>query len=177
MRVGSVTRVAGVVVDAEFASGDLPSIHNALYVTTDEGKDLVVEVQEHVTPLTVRGVAMSSTAGLQRGLPVIDSGGPIQVPVGKDTLGRMFNVLGDSIDGGPPLKDAPRRPIHLASPPLMEQRVVSKPFVTGIKVIDLMIPFPQGGKTGLFGGAGVGKTMLIIELIRHTLREHSGIAQ
>jgi F-type H+-transporting ATPase subunit beta len=175
MRVGSIARVAGVVVDADFASGDLPSIHNALNIRTDEGT-LVVEVQEHVTPHTVRGIAMGSTAGLQRGLPVIDTGGPIQVPVGRQTLGRMFNVLGDPIDGGEPLSGADERPIHVDSPPLEEQRLVTEPFVTGIKAIDLMTPYPQGGKIGLFGGAGVGKTTLIIELIRNTIQEHSGIA-
>jgi F-type H+-transporting ATPase subunit beta len=176
VRVGSIARVAGVVVDAEFASGDLPSIHSALHVQTEDGRDLVVEVQEHVTPHTARGIAMSSTAGLQRGLPVVDSGGPIEVPVGPDTLGRMFNVLGEVIDGGQPLKGVPRHPIHVSSPSLEEQLVVAKPFVTGMKVIDLMTPYPQGGKVGLFGGAGVGKTVLIIELIRHTISEHSGIA-
>lgn len=119
---------------------------------------------------------MSSTAGLQRGLPVVDSGGPIEVPVGRATLGRIFNVLGQTIDDGPSVEDAPRRPIHVSSPSLQEQHVVSEPFVTGMKVIDLMTPLPQGGKVGLFGGAGVGKTVLIIELIRHTIREHSGIA-
>ncbi len=175
IRVGSVARVAGVVVDADFPSGDLPSIHSALDVRTKEGP-LVVEVQEHVTPRTVRGIAMSNTAGLQRGLPVVDTGAPIQVPVGPETLGRMFNVLGEPIDNGPPVNEAPRRPIHVDSPPLMEQRVVSTPFVTGIKAIDLMTPYPQGGKIGLFGGAGVGKTTLIIELIRHTIEEHAGIA-
>jgi F-type H+-transporting ATPase subunit beta len=176
VKVGTIARVAGVVVDAEFASGDLPGIHSALYVRTEDGRDLVVEVQEHVTPHTARGIAMSSTAGLQRGLPVVDSGAPISVPVGRQTLGRMFNVLGAPIDGGPPLDNAPLRPIHGPSPPLTEQRIVVDPFVTGIKVIDLMSPYPQGGKIGLFGGAGVGKTMLIIELIRHTIREHSGVA-
>jgi F-type H+-transporting ATPase subunit beta len=175
MRIGSVARVAGVVVDAEFASGDLPSIHNALNVRTEEGI-LVVEVQEHVTPHTVRGIAMGNTAGLQRGLPVVDTGAPIQVPVGRGTLGRMFNVLGEPIDSGPALEQVTRRPIHVDSPPLEEQRVVTTPFVTGIKAIDLMTPYPQGGKIGLFGGAGVGKTTLIIELIRHTIQEHSGIA-
>ena len=155
MRIGSVARVAGVVVDAEFASGDLPSIHNALHIRTEDGT-LVVEVQEHVTPHTVRGVAMGNTAGLQRGLPVVDTGTPIQVPVGRKTLGRMFNVLGDPIDSGPALGEVSRRPIHVDSPPLTEQRVVTTPFVTGIKAIDLMTPYPQGGKIGLFGGAGVG---------------------
>jgi F-type H+-transporting ATPase subunit beta len=119
---------------------------------------------------------MSNTAGLQRGLPVVDSGGPIEVPVGQETLGRIFNVLGQTIDDGPPVENTPRRPIHVSSPSLEEQRVVTEPFVTGMKVIDLMTPLPQGGKVGLFGGAGVGKTVLIIELIRHTIREHSGIA-
>jgi F-type H+-transporting ATPase subunit beta len=175
MRVGTIDRIAGVVVDAEFASGDLPSIHNALQIQAG-GTDLIIEVQEHVTPHTVRGIAMGSTAGLQRGLPVVDLGAPIQVPVGRETLGRMFNVLGNPIDDGPSLGDVPRRPIHVMSPSLEEQRVVTRPFVTGIKAIDLMTPYPQGGKIGLFGGAGVGKTMLIIELIRHTIREHSGIA-
>jgi F-type H+-transporting ATPase subunit beta len=175
MRTGSVARVAGVVVDAEFASGDLPSIHNALHVRTEDGT-LVVEVQEHVTPHTVRGVAMGNTAGLQRGLPVVDTGAPIRVPVGRETLGRMFNVLGDPIDSGPALGEVSRRAIHVDPPPLAEQRVVTTPFVTGIKAIDLMMPYPQGGKIGLFGGAGVGKTTLIIELIRHTIQEHSGIA-
>jgi F-type H+-transporting ATPase subunit beta len=175
MRTGSVARVAGVVVDAEFASGDLPSIHDALHIRTEDGT-LVVEVQEHVTPHTVRGVAMGNTAGLQRGLPVVDTGAPIQVPVGRETLGRMFNVLGDPIDSGPALGEVSRRAIHVDSPPLAEQRVVTTPFVTGIKAIDLMTPYPQGGKIGLFGGAGVGKTTLIIELIRHTIQEHSGIA-
>jgi F-type H+-transporting ATPase subunit beta len=176
MSVGSVARVAGVVVDAEFASGDLPSIHNALLIKTEDQGDVVVEVQEHITPRTARCIAMESTAGLQRGLSVIDTGGPITVPVGRETLGRMFNVLGELIDGGPPLTSVSRMPIHVLSPPLNEQRVITTPFVTGIKAIDLMTPYPQGGKIGLFGGAGVGKTMLIIELIRHTIQEHSGIA-
>lgn len=176
MAVGSLARVAGVVIDAEFPSGDLPSIHNALRVRTDQGTELVVEVQEHVTPHIARGIAMSGTAGLRRGLPVVDTGGPIRVPVGRETLGRMFNVLGETIDEGPLLGDTLLHPIHVASPPLEEQRVVTQAFVTGIKAIDLMTPYPRGGKIGLFGGAGVGKTVLIVELIRHTIREHSGIA-
>ena len=173
---GVVARVAGVVVDAEFASGDLPSIHNALVVERDDGPELVIEVQEHVDPRTVRAIAMSSTAGLRRGLPVLDTGFPIRVPVGRATLGRMFNVLGQPIDGLPAPEGVEWRPIHVKSPPLDEQRVVVEPFVTGIKAIDLLTPYPRGGKIGLFGGAGVGKTMLIIELIRHTIRQHSGIA-
>ena len=174
-RTGIVARVAGVVVDAEFPSGDLPSIHGALIVQRDDGPELVVEVEEHIDPHTVRAVAMGNTAGLRRGLPVVDTGHPIRVPVGRTTLGRMFNVLGQSIDGRPAPVGAALRPIHAESPPLSEQRVVVEPFVTGIKAIDLLTPYPRGGKIGLFGGAGVGKTMLMIELMRHTIREHSGI--
>ena len=174
-RTGSVTRVAGVVVDAEFASGDLPSIHNALLIQRDDGTELVIEVQEHIDPRTVRAIAVSSTTGLRRGLPVLDTGHPIRVPVGRVTLGRMFNVLGQPIDGLPAPKAVRWCPIHAPSPPLHEQQVAGEPFVTGIKVIDLLTPYPRGGKIGLFGGAGVGKTMLMIELMRHTIREHSGI--
>jgi F-type H+-transporting ATPase subunit beta len=174
-RTGTVARVAGVVVDAEFPSGDLPSIHNALMIQRDDGPELVVEVQEHIDPRTVRAVAMGSTAGLRRGLPVLDTGQPIRVPVGRATLGCMFNVLGQPIDGRPAPEWAARRPIHAASPPLREQRVITKPFITGLKAIDLLTPYPRGGKIGLFGGAGVGKTMLMIELMRHTIREHAGI--
>jgi len=174
-RTGTVARVAGVVVDAEFASGDLPSIHGALLVQRDDGPELVVEVQEHIDPHTVRAVAMGGTSGLRRGLSVIDTGHPIRVPVGRATLGRMFNVLGYPVDGRPAPEGTALRPIHAVSPPLREQRVVVEPFVTGIKAIDLLIPYPRGGKIGLFGGAGVGKTMLMIELMRHTIREHSGI--
>ncbi|MBU0495007.1 MAG: F0F1 ATP synthase subunit beta [Chloroflexi bacterium] len=172
---GTIARVIGVVVDAEFASGDLPSIHNALLIQRDSGPELVIEVQEHVDPHTARAVAMGDTAGLRRGLPVLDTGAPIQVPVGRSTLGRMFNVLGQPIDGQPAPDDAPRRPIHAISPLLRDQRLVTEPFVTGLKAIDLLTPYPRGGKIGLFGGAGVGKTMLMIELMRQTIREHQGI--
>ena len=172
---GTVTRVVGVVVDVAFASGDLPSIRNALLVQRDDGSELVLEIQEHIDPYVVRAMAMGGTAGLRRGLPVLDTGGPIRVPVGRATLGRMFNVLGQPIDERPTPEGAQRRSIHVASPPLHEQRVAVRPFVTGIKAIDLLTPYPRGGKIGLFGGAGVGKTMLMIELMRHTIREHSGI--
>ncbi len=174
-RVGFVTRVAGVVVDTEFPSGDLPGIHNALWVRRDDGPDLTVEVQEHISPYVVRAIAMGSTVGLRRGLPVYDSGQPIRVPVGPATLGRMFNVLGQPIDGLPPVEAGELRVIHTPSPPLREQRLVAEAFVTGIKAIDLLTPYPRGGKIGLFGGAGVGKTMLMLELMRNTIREHSGI--
>ena len=172
---GTVARVAGVVVDAEFSSGDLPSIHNALQVQAEDGSELTVEVQEHIDPFTVRAIAMGNTAGLRRGLTVLDSGSPIQVPVGRATLGRLFNVLGHPIDGRPIEDHLPRRIIHQESPPLHHQQVVTEPLVTGIKAIDLLTPYPGGGKIGLMGGAGVGKTILIIELMRHTIREHSGI--
>jgi F-type H+-transporting ATPase subunit beta len=175
-RSGKVTRVAGVVVDAEFASGDLPAIRNALAIRRDDQEELIVEVQEHINPRTVRTIAMGGTAGLRRGLSVEDTGRPILVPTGRQTLGRMFNVIGHPIDGRPAFEDATLQPIHTGSPPLMEQQEATEPFVTGIKVIDLLIPFPRGGKIGLFGGAGVGKTLLMIELMRHTIREHRGIA-
>jgi F-type H+-transporting ATPase subunit beta len=172
---GTVARVFGVVVDVSFPSGALPSIPHALLVQRDDGPGLVLEVQEHVDPYTVRAMAMDSTAGLRRGLAVLDTGHPIRVPVGQVTLGRMFNVLGQPIDGQPPPAGTQQRSIHVASPPLHEQRVVAEPFVTGIKAIDLLTPYPRGGKIGLFGGAGVGKTMLMIELMRHIIREQSGI--
>ncbi len=171
---GTVVRVFGVVVDVEFREGDLPGIHNALEIQRDEGV-LVVEVQEHINSNTVRAIAMGSTEGLRRRMPVFDTGKPILVPVGRQTLGRMFNVLGKPIDDLPAVTDAELKPIHAASPSLSQQRISTKPFETGIKAIDLLTPYPQGGKIGLFGGAGVGKTMLMIELMRHTIKEHSGI--
>lgn len=173
--IGTVVRVAGVVVDAEFASGNLPSIHNALLVQTESDSELTVEVQEHIDPYTVRAIAMSSTAGLRRGLTVVDTKHPIQVPVGRVTLGRLFNVLGQTIDGQPLTNVLSRQGIHVESPPLHQQRVAVDPFETGIKAVDLLTPYPKGGKIGLLGGAGVGKTMLIMELMRHTISEHSGM--
>jgi F-type H+-transporting ATPase subunit beta len=172
---GIIVRAMGVVVDVEFESGDLPSIHNALRVTNGHRSGLILEVQEHIDANTVRTVAMGSTAGLQRGLVVEDTGGPIMVPVGKETLGRMFNVLGDPIDDkGGLSEDVPTHPIHVASPHLRDQRVVTTPFITGIKSIDLLTPYPRGGKIGLFGGAGVGKTILIIELMRNATKKYAG---
>ena len=176
VRTGRIARVMGVVVDAQFAVGDLPSISSALVVHRAEHRDLVLEVQEHTDPRTVRCVAMSSTSGLGRGMRVNDTGGPIQVPVGRSTLGRMFNVLGDPIDGGPILEGAPRMSIHLSSPPLKDQKLSTQPLVTGLKVIDLLTPYGEGSKIGLFGGAGVGKTMLVIEMIRHSTSARASIA-
>jgi len=176
VRVGRVARVMGVVVDARFAAGDLPSISSALFVKRPGAADLVIEVQEHVDPETVRCVAMSSTSGLHRGMRVIDSGEPIKVPVGDRTLGRLFNVLGEPIDGGAKMDGAPRRPIHLSSPSLPDQRLPTEMLATGLKVIDLLTPYGLGSKIGLFGGAGVGKTILVIEMIRHTTRQLEAVA-
>ena len=172
---GIISRAVGVVVDVEFATGDLPSIHNALRVENGSQKGLILEVQEHIDANTVRCVAMGSTAGLQRGLVVADTGEPIKVPVGEKTLGRMFNILGKPIDNKSELsEDVPKNPIHVKSPRLRDQRVVTTPFITGIKAIDLLTPYPMGGKIGLFGGAGVGKTVLIIELMRNATKKYSG---
>ena len=176
MRTGHVVRVAGVVADVEFAVGDLPGIRHALIIERDDAPPLVVEVQEHIDPRTVRTVAMSSTSGLRRGLRVKDTGQPIMVPVGQQTLGRIFNVLGEPLDDGPPLKNPESKPIHADAPPMREQEVATQLFPTGIKIIDLLIPFGRGGKVGLFGGAGVGKTLLIMELIRHTIKQERGVA-
>ncbi len=171
---GIVVRVVGGVVDAFFDSGDLPSINSALVVRRDDGSALTIEVQEHIDTYTVRAIAMDSTAGLRRGLSVEVRGGPISVPVGPLTLGRMFNVLGEPIDEGEPIRTS-LRSIHVSSPPMQEQRVSNEPLITGVKAIDLLTPYPRGGKIGLFGGAGVGKTLLMIELMGNTIREHSGI--
>ncbi len=173
---GIIVRAVGVVVDVEFRTGNLPSIHNAMTVQIGQQQPLVLEVQEHVNSNTVRAVAMGSTEGLQRGLVVEDTGHPIQVPVGRDTLGRMFNVLGEPIDGKAPINDSVNRhPIHAKPPLLKDQRLVNTPFITGIKAIDLLTPYPNGGKIGLFGGAGVGKTVLIIELMRNATKKYAGI--
>lgn len=172
---GIIVRAVGVVIDVEFETGDLPSIHNALIVIWDDRKPLVLEVQEHIDANVVRAIAMGSTAGLRRGLLVEDTGEPIKVPVGSCTLGRMFNTLGEPIDNGPPVPDEVQySAIHKNSPPLKDQRVVATPFITGIKAIDLLTPYSLGGKIGLFGGAGVGKTILIIELMRNTTKKYSG---
>ncbi len=172
---GIIVRAVGVVIDVEFETGGLPSIHNALRVAENGKKPLILEVQEHVDANTVRTIAMGPTEGVRRGLLVEDTGEPIQVPVGKEVLGRMFNILGEPIDDKGPLpEDITKYPIHTPSPSLREQRVVTTPFITGIKAIDLLTPYPRGGKIGLFGGAGVGKTILIIELMRNATKKYSG---
>ncbi len=183
MNKGNVTQVIGAVVDVQFEEGKLPGIYNALSVESfaynaAEGKKekgrLVLEVQQHLGEGVVRCVAMSSTDGLKRGTPVIDTGAPISVPVGNEVLGRLFNVLGETIDLKGPVKAKKTLPIHREAPSFEEQSTTSEVFETGIKVIDLLAPFVKGGKVGLFGGAGVGKTVLIQELIRNIAAEHGG---
>jgi F-type H+-transporting ATPase subunit beta len=173
---GSVTQIIGAVVDCEFES-ELPAIYNALETTLANGKKLTLEVQQHLGSRRVRAVAMSSTDGLTRGTEVTDTGSAITVPVGEATLGRLFNVLGKTIDNKDDVAaETPRLPIHRAAPALTEQATETEVLETGIKVIDLIAPFTKGGKTGLFGGAGVGKTVLIQELIRNIATEHGGFS-
>jgi F-type H+/Na+-transporting ATPase subunit beta len=169
---GSIIQVVGVVVDVEFDKGNLPSIYDALHVT--HGKELLVlEVAQHLSERTVRAIALSSTDGLKRGDAVEATGAPISVPVGKETQGRMFNVIGDPIDGKKAVKGQ-TAPIHREPPALSEQSGKTEILETGIKVIDLIAPIAKGGKVGLFGGAGVGKTVLIQELINNIAKFHSG---
>ncbi len=169
---GTITQIIGPVVDVQF-DGALPEIYEALTVALPQS-ELVLEVQYHLGSKTVRAVAMSSTEGLKRGTAVKATGSPIKVPVGEETLGRMFNVLGQPIDGIPAPKPSDHWPIHRDSPAFTEQSTEAEIFETGIKVIDLIAPIIQGGKVGLFGGAGVGKTVLIQELIRNIASEHGG---
>ncbi len=169
---GKITQVIGAVVDVQF-SGDLPAILNALE-TTNNGKRLVLEVAQHLGESTVRAIAMDATEGLVRGAAVTDLGSPIQVPVGDATLGRILNVIGEPVDEKGPVNATEYRPIHRAAPSFAEQATESQVLVTGIKVIDLLAPYAKGGKIGLFGGAGVGKTVLIMELINNIAKVHSG---
>ncbi len=170
---GTIHQVIGPVVDVKF-TGDLPAILNALTVERGKDEGLTLEVQQHIGADVVRAVAMSSTDGLERGQPVTDTGKPITVHVGPDTLGRMFNVTGQPIDGKPALKSKLTAPIHREAPSFDEQSVKAEIFETGIKVIDLIAPFVKGGKVGLFGGAGVGKTVVITELIHNIGSQHGG---
>jgi len=179
MNVGKIVRVIGPVIDAEFAPHQLPEIYHALKVEqeTPTGKiSLIAEVQQHIGENRVRAVAMSSTDGLVRGMEVMDTGGPITVPVGRETLGRLFNVLGETIDYGEPVKTEKRYPIHREPPEFLNLEPKTEIFETGIKVIDLLAPYVKGGKTGLFGGAGVGKTVIIMELIHNIATEHGGFS-
>ena len=171
---GRVIRITGPVVDIEFPAGRLPGIYNAVEVKTAAGLKIVCEVQQHLGNNWVRSVAMTTTDGLARGVDAVDTGKPISVPVGQVTLGRVFNVLGETIDDGPPLAASERLPIHRPAPAFDQQTTETEIFETGIKVIDLVCPFAKGGKIGVFGGAGVGKTVIIQELIRNVASEHSG---
>ncbi len=176
---GKVSQVIGAVVDVEFPEGKLPEIYNALKIkdsTSNPPVDLTLEVQQHLGESTVRCVAMSSSDGLRRGAAVTDTGAPIQVPVGKSTLGRVFNVLGEVIDQQGDVKVEKTYPIHKPAPAFTDQSSQVAVLETGLKVIDLLVPFAKGGKIGLFGGAGVGKTVLVQELIHNIAREHGGVS-
>jgi F-type H+-transporting ATPase subunit beta len=173
---GKITQIMGVVVDIVFEDGHLPEIYNALELDRPDGQPLILEVAQHLGDSTVRTIAMDTTDGLQRGMKVRDTRGPITVPVGPQTLGRMFDLLGNPIDNQDPPKTEKRYPIHRETPQLEEYSVESEVLETGIKVIDLLEPYTKGGKTGLFGGAGVGKTVLIQELIRNIATEHGGFS-
>ncbi len=176
MKAGIIKEIIGVVVDVDFAGQDLPSINTALEVQgRDGGGRLVLEVQQHLGENLVRCVAMDSTDGLTRGMPVIDTGEPITVPVGEQALGRLFNVIGEPIDGkGPVPTDTPRLPIHRPAPAHEDQVTSDQVLETGVKCMDLICPFARGGKLGLFGGAGVGKTVILTELIHNVASGHGG---
>ncbi|HEY7232561.1 MAG TPA: F0F1 ATP synthase subunit beta [Gemmatimonadaceae bacterium] len=177
--IGKIVQVIGPVLDVEFEAEHLPELYNALEITgkTEMGDDVhvVAEVQQHIGRNQVRAVAMSSTDGVERGFEVVDTGGPITVPVGAEALGRILNVIGEPVDNGPAIpKDAPRWPIHRKRPDFVNLEPKTEIFETGIKVIDLIAPFVKGGKIGLFGGAGVGKTVVIQELINNVAKGHGG---
>jgi F-type H+-transporting ATPase subunit beta len=171
---GRVIQITGAVVDIEFPAGKLPAIYNAVEVRRGDGVKIVCEVQQHLGNNWVRTVAMTTTDGLARGVDAIDTGSPITTPVGQVTLGRVFNVLGEAIDEKGPVNETVRLPIHRPAPAYDQQTTETEIFETGIKVIDLVCPFAKGGKIGVFGGAGVGKTVIIQELIRNVASEHSG---
>ena len=171
---GTITQIISAVVDVSFKD-QLPSIYNALKVKVGD-KELVLEVQQHLGNNVIRAVAMDSTDGLQRGMEVIDTGSPIKVPVGKAVLGRILNVLGQPVDDGGPIETEEYLPIHRDAPSFEEQETETEIFETGIKVIDLLAPYIKGGKIGLFGGAGVGKTVLIMELINNIAKGHGGLS-
>ena len=183
MAKGRVVQVIGPVVDAEFSKGELPEIYHALRVETPEDQKtgrpeirLTLEVAQHLGENRVRAVAMSSTDGLVRGMEVVDTGAPISMPVGRETLGRLLNVLGEPIDGKGPVKAKKTLPIHRPAPALLEQETKTEVLETGIKVVDLLEPYSKGGKVGLFGGAGVGKTVIIMELIHNIATHHGGFS-
>jgi F-type H+-transporting ATPase subunit beta len=178
--IGRITQVIGPVVDVEFADGELPPIFNALRVSNPaigpEPWNLVLEVAQHLGEKTVRAIAMDSTDGLVRGQEVRDTGDGIAVPVGEATLGRIMNVIGDPVDERGPIESGKRWAIHRPAPPFTEQATQVQAFETGIKVVDLLAPYQRGGKIGLFGGAGVGKTVIIMELINNVAKQHGGVS-
>ncbi|TEB04234.1 ATP synthase subunit beta [Pelotomaculum schinkii] len=182
MNVGKVVQVIGVVVDISFPPGQVPEIYNAIKIKSDKedmfGRkiDLTLEVASHLGNNMVRTVAMSATDGLVRGMEAVDTGAPITVPVGRAALGRLVDVLGEPIDGKGPVNSDMKYPIHRPAPPLVEQSTKVEQLETGIKVIDLLVPFLKGGKIGLFGGAGVGKTVIVQELINNIAKQHGGIS-
>ncbi len=175
LHTGVVSQVMGPVVDVRFEKGELPAIYNALTMPIGD-RTLTVEVAQHIGDSTARCIAMASTDGLTRGTQVTDTGKPISVPVGRETLGRIFNVLGDAVDNQPAPKDAERWDIHRPAPAYAELATSTEILETGIKVIDLICPYSKGGKIGLFGGAGVGKTVLIMELINNIAKQHGGLS-
>jgi len=179
MNTGKVVQIIGPVIDVEFEPEKLPDIYTALLLEDDSGEEplrLVAEVQQHLGRNIVRAVAMSSTDGVVRGMKVVDTAGPITVPVGKECLGRLFNILGDTIDNKGPVKTEKRYPIHREPPEFVDLKPSVEIFETGIKVIDLLEPYVKGGKIGLFGGAGVGKTVVIMELINNIAKQHGGFS-
>ncbi len=173
---GLITQIIGPVIDVEFAQGELPEIYTALNITCDDGSVVVAEVQQMLGSNRVRTVAMSSTDGLKRGMKVVNTGEPIKIPVGKPILGRILNVIGQPVDHMGPIETNDYLPIHRESPRLVDQNTDIEILETGIKAIDLIQPYQKGGKIGLFGGAGVGKTVLIMELIHNIASEHSGVS-
>lgn len=172
--IGKITQIIGAVLDIKFTEGQLPEINDAIQITRENGQVLTVEVSQHMGDDTVRCIAMGPTDGLVRGMDAVATGGPIMVPVGENTLGRMFNVLGEPIDNKPAPEVEKHYPIHRPAPEFSEQATETEMLETGIKVVDLLCPYQKGGKIGLFGGAGVGKTVLIQELIRNIATEHGG---
>jgi len=176
---GQINQVLGNVIDVEFGNGSLPPILTALRVSNpsidDRAGNLVLEVAQHLGENTVRCIAMDSTEGLVRGMEVVNTGGPISVPVGEGTLGRLINVTGDPVDEAGPIQSTQRMPIHREPPAFADQGTEVEILETGIKVIDLICPYSRGGKIGLFGGAGVGKTVTIMELINNVAKEHGGV--
>lgn len=175
LNTGIVKRIIGPVIDIKFEDSEMPQLLDAIKIKMEDHV-VVAEVAQHVGDSTVRCIALSSTDGMKRGLKAVNTGEPIEVPVGNDVLGRLFNVLGEPIDGIPAPEDAPKKPIHLPSPEYSQQETSTQIYETGIKVIDLLAPYTKGGKVGLFGGAGVGKTVLIQELINNIAKEHGGIS-